>query len=155
MAKRRSGRPPSWTGSRAMAADGLPRYALGAGAPPLHLAQVRLETGELRFAGGGRDETVIGFASREALVALLARLQAARVPFASGQRVEGPAELARHLVDDGRLEAPLVEITWRAPGAWTLRELHPGALEWRVAEATQFACVDFDPATLTGRQGPA
>lgn len=138
-----------------MAADRPPRYALGAGAPPMHLAQVRLETGELRFVGGGRDETVIGFASREALVVLLARLQAARVPFASGHRVEGPAELARHLVDDGRLEPPLVEITWRDPGAWTLRELHPGALEWHVAEATQFACVDFDPATLMERQEPA
>jgi hypothetical protein len=121
----------------------------------MHLAQVRLETGELRFVGGGRDETVIGFASREALVVLLARLQAARVPFASGHRVEGPAELARHMVDDGRLEPPLVEITWRDPGAWTLRELHPGALEWHVAEATQFACVDFDPATLMERQEPA
>ena len=138
-----------------MAPDACPRYAVGSGTPPVHLAQVRSGVGELRFAGGGRDDALVEFADREALVALLARLQAARVPFASHHRIDGPAELARHLVDDGRLEPPVIEIAWRGPGAWTLRELHPGALEWRLMEAAQIACVDFDPSTLTGRPGPA
>ena len=126
----------------------LPRFAHGSGEPPCHLAQVRSAAGELRFAGGGRPDTVFTYPGEPALAGLLARLLSARVPLGRDHRIDGPAERAERLLEAGLLRGGLGELGWRGPGQWTLREWWPGAVEWRESEVAEIARLDFDPAGL-------
>ena len=126
--------------------DDRPRYAHGSGFPPRHLASLNRERGELRFAGAEQEDLLVAFASEEELVACLARLIAARLPLASDRRIDGPAELAATLIENGRLAGTVIELSWRGPGNWSLREWFPGAVEWREAPAEDFASTDGDPA---------
>ena len=128
--------------------DDRPRYAHGSGFPPRHLASFNRQLGELRFAGAGQADLLVAFASEDELVAHLARLIAAGVPLASDRRIDGPAELAATLVENDRLAGTVIELSWRGPGAWSLREWFPGAVEWREAPAEEFANLDGDPAWL-------
>ncbi len=126
----------------------LPRYARGKGTPPRHLASIHRERGEWRFDGGGQPEHRIAIGSDAEQDRLLARLVAERVPLASDQRIDGPAERAMRLADAGRVTGPVIELSWHGPGAWQLRERKPGAVEWVEAPAAEFACLDFEPHRL-------
>jgi hypothetical protein len=125
--------------------DGLPRHAHGQGEPPRHLAQVRPEARELRFAGGGRPDLVLAYQDEMALLGWFERLLSARVPLGRDHRIDGPAERAARLIEAGTLQGELVDLGWRGPGAWTLREWWPGVVEWCEAPAEAFARLDFDP----------
>ena len=128
--------------------DDLPRYARCTGTPPRHLASIHRERGELCFDGGGHPKRRINIGSGAEQDRLLAWLVAERVPVASDQRIDGPAERAMRLADAGRITGPVIELSWHGPGAWQLRERCPGAVEWVEAPAVEFACLDFDSSLI-------
>lgn len=105
------------------------RYANGSGQPPRHVCEIRHEgrgaTVVLRGADGGVVLDVCG--DDAALRARIGALIAQRVPFVVGGMAPGPADVVAALVPDGAW----LELSWRRPGEWSVREVGGGVTEWR------------------------
>lgn len=129
------------------------RYFEGTGVAPIHLSHIFHErgsdAGRLLFKNGGQ-ELGVAFNSKSDLLSKLQAILVNSVPISVGGHALGPADEVGLLIEAGKLKGSYVEISWSAPGCWTVREIIDGALEWEEAGClSDIANQAFNPKSLT------
>ena len=129
-----------------------PRYASSINTAPAHLAELtqqEADCGLLIFRINVTDSVKIPFDSKAALHQLLQKLIDEKVPLSVGGHMDGPFEQVCRLIDAGILHGTPIQLSWRAPQQWTLRELTARAMEWeQTHDPAEIANCSFDPANL-------
>ncbi|MFZ6799062.1 hypothetical protein [Undibacterium sp. Di24W] len=133
-----------------------PRYASSVNTAPAHLAELirhARDRGLLIFRINDEDTVRIPFDSNAALHQLLQKLIDEKVPLSVGGHIDGPCEEVCSLIDAGILHGTPIQLSWRAPQQWTLRELTAKAMEWKeTLDPTEIANCSFDPTSLQHKQ---
>jgi hypothetical protein len=133
-----------------------PRYANSANTPPAHLAELirhSADRGLLIFRINNAETVKISFDSNAVLHQILQKLIDEKVPLSVGGHIDGPCEEVCRLIDAGTLHGTPIQLSWRAPQQWTLRELTAKAIEWEeTLDPTEIANCSFDPTSLQHKQ---
>ncbi|PTY36294.1 hypothetical protein BGP77_03005 [Saccharospirillum sp. MSK14-1] len=129
-----------------------PRYFQGIGEAPAHLSHIfhdrSDDAGRLQFKKEGH-EFEVAFESTSDLLSKLQTILTDSVPLSVGGNVPGPVDEVGFLIESGKLQGPYIEISWSAPGCWTVREIIDGALEWKKADClSDIVNQAFNPESL-------
>ena len=110
-----------------------PRYCLGKGSAPRHVADF-----EQQGKRGGfvvRDEagsdSRLEFKDHAELHSRIEILIAQRVPFSIGGMCPGPADVLHYWFRERGVSPEYLEISWRGPDDWIVREIVESANEWQ------------------------
>jgi hypothetical protein len=110
-----------------------PRFSLGKGSAPRHVVDIhqrgRLTSIDLHDENGAKAS--VECSDHAEFQSSIEGLIAERVPFAVGAMCSGASEALLHWFREGGVVPPYLEISWRGPDDWIVREIVDGAIEWQ------------------------
>lgn len=110
-----------------------PRFSIGKGSAPRHVCDVLQQGKRARIVirDEAANESAINCTDNADFSAHITSLIKARVPFSVGGMSPGPAEAVHYWFSENGLPAEYLEISWRGPDDWVVREVVAGATEWQ------------------------
>lgn len=111
-----------------------PRYCFGIGSAPLHVIDFKKQgkRGCIVVRDESGADSILEFKSCAGLQSCIETLVAQRVPFSIGGMCPGPADTLHYWFQERGVSPEYLEISWRGPDDWVIREIVEGATdEWQ------------------------
>lgn len=110
-----------------------PRYCSGKGPAPRHVADFHQQgkRGSFIVRDEAGSDSKLEFNGTAELQSHMETLIAQRVPFSVGGMCPGPADALHYWFRERGISPAYLEISWRAPDDWIIREIFEPATEWQ------------------------